>query len=149
MGNPNALYGFVNDLERTDPDLYNHLFDNSLPAGHDVLTRIATMQLSVSFGLSIFHTSFNIVNVTIMIWFTKLYVKIVERLVPNKNKEDEEFNLKFIGGGLVGASELNLAQAEKEILVFAQRVGRMIGDGPGAHPPRRRKRGIQPSAVAS
>lgn len=129
MGDPHALYGFVNGLEATDPQLYNHLFDNSLPAGHHVLAQIAAMQLSVSFGLSIFHTAFNLVNVTIMIWLTKVYVKIVERLVPNKNKEDEEFNLKFIGGGLVAASELNLAQAEKEILVFAQRVGRMIDMG--------------------
>lgn len=129
MGDPNALYAFVNGLEHTDPELYNHLFDNSLPVGHHVLAQIAAMQLSVSFGLSIFHTSFNLVNVTIMIWLTKVYVKIVERLVPNRNKEDEEFNLKFIGGGLVAASELNLAQAEKEILVFAQRVGRMIDMG--------------------
>ena len=129
MGDPNALYAFVNGLAHTDPELYNHLFDNSLPAGHHVLAQIAAMQLSVSFGLSIFHTSFNLVNVTIMIWLTKVYVKIVERLVPNRNKEDEEFNLKFIGGGLVAASELNLAQAEKEILVFAQRVGRMINMG--------------------
>lgn len=129
MGDPNALYTFVNGLEHTDPELYNHLFDNSLPTGHHVLAQIAAMQLSVSFGLSIFHTSFNLVNVSIMIWLTKVYVKIVERLVPNRNKEDEEFNLKFIGGGLVAASELNLAQAEKEILVFAQRVGRMIDMG--------------------
>lgn len=129
MGDPNGLYTFVNGLEHTDPELYNHLFDNSLPAGHHVLAQIAAMQLSVSFGLSIFHTSFNLVNVSIMIWLTKVYVKIVERLVPNRNKEDEEFNLKFIGGGLVAASELNLAQAEKEILVFAQRVGRMIDMG--------------------
>lgn len=129
MGDPNALYAFVNGLEHSDPELYNHLFDNSLPAGHHVLAQIAAMQLSVSFGLSIFHTSFNLVNVSIMIWLTKVYVKIVERLVPNRNKEDEEFNLKFIGGGLVAASELNLAQAEKEILVFAQRVGRMIDMG--------------------
>lgn len=129
MGDPNGLYTFVNSLEHTDPELYNHLFDNSLPAGHHVLAQIAAMQLSVSFGLSIFHTSFNLVNVSIMIWLTKVYVKIVERLVPNRNKEDEEFNLKFIGGGLVAASELNLAQAEKEILVFAQRVGRMIDMG--------------------
>nr|MDE6498757.1 Na/Pi cotransporter family protein [Muribaculaceae bacterium] len=129
MGDPDALYAFVNGLEQTDPDLYNHLFDNSLPAGHDVLARIATMQLSVSFGLSMFHTTFNLVNVSIMIWLTKLYVKIVERLVPNKKKDDEEFSLRFIGGGLVGASELNLAQAEKEIAVYAERVGRMIDMG--------------------
>lgn len=125
-GDPNALYGFVNGLEKTDPDLYNHLFDNSLPAGHDVLVKIAAMQTSVSFGLSIFHTVFNLVNLSIMIWLTNVYVKIVEKLVPAKHKEDEEFTLRYISGGLLSSSELNIAQAEKEMAVYAERVGRML-----------------------
>ncbi len=91
---------------------------------------VAQMQMSVSFGLSIFHTTFNLVNLGIMIWFTKLYVRMVEWLVPNKKKGDEEeFSLKFIRGGLMNAAELNIAQAEKEISVYAERVGRMITMG--------------------
>ena len=127
QGDPNALYAYVNNLEATNPEIYNHLFDNSLPAGHDVLKNIAAMQMSVSFGLSIFHTTFNIVNVVVMIWLTNVYVKIVEWLVPSKNRDDEEFTLKFISGGLMNAAELNIATAEKEISVYAERVDRMIG----------------------
>ena len=127
QGDPNALAGYVKHIEATQPDVYNHLFDNSLPAGHDVALKVAMMQQSVSIGLSIFHTVFNLINLSVMIWFTNLYVKIVEHLVPVKNKEDEEFQLKFISGGLMNASELNIAQAEKEISVFAERVDRMIG----------------------
>lgn len=126
QGDPSQLYRYVTNLESTNPELYNHLFDNSLPASHDVLANIARMQMSVSFGLSIFHTTFNLVNLSIMIWFTKLYVKIVERLVPSKHGEEEEFTLKFISRGLLNASELNMAQAEKEMAVYADRVGRMI-----------------------
>ena len=126
QGNPNNLFTFVNGLEQTDPSVYNHLFDNSLPVAHPAIQKIAAMQNSVSFGLSIFHTSFNIVNVVIMIWLTGLYVKIVERLIPAKRKEEEEFSLKFISSGLVSSSELNIAQAEKEMAVYAERVGRMI-----------------------
>ena len=127
QGNPNALYGYVTNLEATDPSIYNHLFDNSLPAGHEALKNIAAMQMSLSFGLSIFHTTFNIVNVVLMIWLTGLYVKIVEWIVPSKNRDDEEFTLKFISGGLMNAAELNITQAEKEIYVYAERVNRMIG----------------------
>lgn len=127
QGNPEALAGYVKHIEATQPDIYNHLFDNSLPAGHDVVAKVAVLQQSVSIGLSIFHTVFNLINLAIMIWFTGLYVKIVEKLVPAKHKEDEEFQLKFISGGLMNASELNIAQAEKEIAVFAERVQRMIG----------------------
>ena len=126
QGDPNALYRYVTNLEATSPEIYNPLFDNSLPAGHDALKNIATMQMSVSFGLSIFHTTFNIVNVLVMIWLTGVYVKIVEWLVPAKNRDDEEFTLKFISGGMLSAAELNIAQAEKEIAVYADRVGRMI-----------------------
>jgi phosphate:Na+ symporter len=126
QGDPNALYNFVNNLESTNPELYNHLFDNSLPASHPVLAQIAAMQMSVSFGLSLFHTTFNLVNVAVMIWLTELYVKIVEYIVPTRHREDEEFTLKFISRGLLNASELNIAQAEKEMFVYAERIGRMI-----------------------
>lgn len=126
QGNPNSIFSYVNELEAKDPQLYNSIFDNSLPAGHPVLMKIAQMQFSVSFGLSMFHTIFNLVNVAIMIWLTGFYVKVVEKLVPAKHTGDEEFQLKFISGGLMSASELNIAQAEKEIVVFAQRVQRMI-----------------------
>ena len=127
QGDPGALSAFVNHIEATDPDTYNHLFDNSLPAGHPVTTQIAAMQQSVSIGLSVFHTVFNLINLSIMIWLTGLYVKIVERLVPAKSSHEEEFQLKFISAGMVSASELNISQAEKEIVVYSQRVQRMIG----------------------
>ena len=127
QGDPAALQGFVNHIEATDPEVYNHLFDGSLPDSHPVVAQVGQMQMSVSIGLSIFHTVFNLINLSVMIWMTNLYVKIVMKLVPTKHKEDEEFQLKFISGGLMNASELNIAQAEKEIAVFAERVQRMIG----------------------
>ena len=117
----------MNDLEATDPQLYNSIFDGSLPAGHPVLAKIARMQFSVSFGLSMFHTVFNLINGAIMIRLTGFYVTVVEKLLPAKHKEEEEFQLKFIAGGLMSASELNIARAEKEIVVYARRVQRMIG----------------------
>ena len=130
QGDPNALYRYVTDLKVSHPDLYNSVFASSLPtADGDVLstrTMITQLQVSVSFGLSIFHTVFNLINLSIMIWFTKLYVKIVEILVPAKHQGDDEFQLKFITGGLLSASELNISQAEKEIHVFAERVARML-----------------------
>ena len=47
--------------------------------------------------------------------------------MPSKSRDDEEFTLKFISGGLMNAAELNIATAEKEISVYAERVNRMIG----------------------
>lgn len=126
QGDPNRLYNYVAHLQQAEPDVYNHLFDNSLPVSHPAMRQIAAMQISVSFGMSMFHTTYNIVNLSLMIWFTNLYVKAVEKILPSKSTE-EEFSLKYIGGSLVSASELNIAQVEKEVGVFAQRVDRMVG----------------------
>ncbi len=130
QGNPAALYQYVNDLKANNPDIYNQLYANSLPtADGEILhhrTIIASMQVSVSFGLSIFHTVFNLINLSIMIWLTNVYVKIVEFLVPARHHGDDEFQLKFISSGILSASELNIAQAEKEMFVFAERVSRML-----------------------
>ena len=84
-------------------------------------------QKTVAFGLSMFPTMFNTCNLLVMIWFTKLYVRIVCWLMPARHRDtEEEFTLKYIGRGLLGTSELNLAQAQKEILVYGERVQRMI-----------------------
>ncbi len=84
-------------------------------------------QVAMSIGMTMFHTIFKICNLLIMIWFTKLYAKILNAIVKSKKKEDEEFQLKYIQGGLMSASELNIAQAQREIVVFAGRVERMLG----------------------
>lgn len=87
----------------------------------------AQAQSCVAFGLAMFPTVFNACNLLIMIWFTKLYVKIVCWLVPAHHKdEEEEFALKYIGGGLMSASELNILQAQKEIQLYGKRVERML-----------------------
>lgn len=88
----------------------------------------AKAQSCIAFGLAMFPTVFNACNLLVMIWFTKLYVRIVCFLLPAKHKgSEEEFTLKYIGGGLMTASELNLTQAQKEIVVFGERVQRMLG----------------------
>ena len=84
-------------------------------------------QASMAFALAMFPTVFNTCNLFIMIWFTKIYVKIVCWIMPTRHKDaDEDFSLKFIGRGMMGTSELNITQAQKEILVYAERVDRML-----------------------
>lgn len=88
----------------------------------------ARAQSCVAFGLAMYPTVFNAFNLFIMIWFTKIYVKIVCWIMPTRHKdEEEEFSLKFIGRGILSASELNIAQAQKEIYLYGQRVERMLG----------------------
>ncbi|MCM1376854.1 MAG: Na/Pi cotransporter family protein [Clostridium sp.] len=87
----------------------------------------AKAQSSIAFALAMFPTVFNTCNLLIMIWFTKLYVKIVCWMMPAHHKDEEEdFSLKFIGRGILSASELNITQAQKEIAVYGERVQRML-----------------------
>lgn len=134
QGDPEALYNYVTGLQASDPTTYNAVMSqiggsgaaDTTPGVAQHASNIMAMQVSVSFGLSIFHTIFNLINLSIMIWLTKFYVKVVEWLVPAKHKGDDEFQLKFISSGIMSASELNITQAEKEIEVYAQRVNRML-----------------------
>lgn len=86
----------------------------------------AALSVAVSFGLTIFHTVFNIINLLVMIWFTNRYVAICNSLIKTRAKDGEEFQLKYISSGLMNASELNIMQAQREIVVYGQRVQRMF-----------------------
>ena len=108
QGDPTQLYNYINKENGTNPE------------------QIAMMAGWASFGLSIFHTIFNLINLSVMIWMTEFYVKVVEKLMPSKRRGDDEFQLTYISSGRVAASELNMAQAEKEIGVYAKRVARML-----------------------
>lgn len=79
------------------------------------------------YALSLFHTMFNIINMCIMIWFVKLYEKIVTTLIKDK-KTDSEFALQFISGSLLSTGELSLIEAEKEIDHFTQRTQLMFDE---------------------
>lgn len=77
--------------------------------------------------LAAFHTTFNVCNVLILIWFIKPMEKLVRMLVADKPEGEEEMRLKFITGGLLSTSELSILEARKEIGLFAERTQRMFG----------------------
>ncbi len=110
MGDPNALYEVASQGGAGDE------------------AALAPYTFSMSFAMSMFHTVLSIINLSLMIWFTDTYVKIVNFLIKGKkNDAEEEFQLKYISTGLLSAAELNITAAQREIVVYAQRVNRMIG----------------------
>ncbi|MBR1935043.1 MAG: Na/Pi cotransporter family protein [Muribaculaceae bacterium] len=86
----------------------------------------AALQASMSMGLTLYHTIYNILSLLLLIGFTKQLVKVVNWLIKTK-KEEDGFSLKYISGGLMNAAELNIAAAQREIAVYAERVERMLG----------------------
>lgn len=79
----------------------------------------------VSFKLSAFHTCYNVCNTLIFIWFIGFLKKVVIKLIPQK-EEEEEFRLKFIQTGLVSVSELSIMEARQEINLYAERTQKMF-----------------------
>ena len=84
--------------------------------------------LKLSVVLAAFHTSFNVCNTFILIWF----IPQIERLVcyiikPKVNEMEDEFRLKYIGGNtILETPELSVLEAQKEIQLFAQRMQKMF-----------------------
>lgn len=76
-------------------------------------------------GLAIFHTTFNLLNVLILIWFVPNLVRIAERTVKSKGAQDEEFHLDYIGSGYMSTPDLSLLEAKKEIAKFGELTSRM------------------------
>ncbi|RJE72712.1 Na/Pi cotransporter family protein [Reichenbachiella sp. MSK19-1] len=85
------------------------------------LTNVA----DVKWGLTYFHMSFNIINTLLMIWFVPYIEKLVIKMVPSKEEEDDEFHLEFIGTSLMQTSEISLLEARKELTVFGKIIKKM------------------------
>ncbi len=81
----------------------------------------------IPMALALFHTLFNITNSVIWIGFTPFYEKMVLRLLPSKEDEEEEFHLKFITTGMLSTAELSLLQARNEVQFFAKHSKKMFG----------------------
>lgn len=81
---------------------------------------------AVPVALSIFHTTFNIMNVCIMVWFAKFIAKIVTRLVPMKEEEDDSFNLQHINIGLLSTPDASIFQAKQELAHYAVNATKMF-----------------------
>ena len=128
FGSPYELAQFI---KNTDPAIINQISEMQEkptdPALAAISSQYQSLQVSVSYALSLFHSVFNIINVLIMGWFVNAYVFIVTRVIKQKKNDDEEFQLKYISGGMLSTSELSLLQVKKEIQVYAERTHRMFG----------------------
>ncbi|MEM9389306.1 MAG: Na/Pi cotransporter family protein [Bacteroidota bacterium] len=82
--------------------------------------------LAIPFGLSIFHTAFNIINVVLLIGFVNFIAKVVTKMIPIKGDE-KEFGLEYISRGLVATPEVSLEEVAKEISKFGKITARMSG----------------------
>ncbi len=88
-----------------------------------------TDPVRLSVVLAAFHTSFNVCNTFILIWFIPQIERVVCWMVKPRSADDEdEFRLCYIGGNaIMKTPELSVLEAQKEITAFAERMRRMFG----------------------
>lgn len=75
-------------------------------------------------GLSAFHTAFNIVNTIIQVWFAKYIALVATKIIPSRG-DDEQFQLEYIGSGIMQTPELSVLESKKEIVQYANLVKKM------------------------
>ena len=101
--------GYDDMMEKTDP----HFVANAA---------------KLSFVLAAFHTTFNLSNTFILVWFIPQIEKLVCKIIrPKKNTDEDDFRLRFIQSGIVKTPEISVLEAQKEIHCFAERIQRMFG----------------------
>lgn len=99
---------------------------NPIPE-YDKVTGEIIKKDSYNTGLAIFHTTFNLLNVLLLIGFVPQLVRLAERTVKSKGEEDEEFHLEFISSGIMSTPDLSITEAKKEIEKFGKVTQRMNG----------------------
>lgn len=77
--------------------------------------------------LAMFHTCFNVLNTALLIGFVPVLERIVCRILPNKNASKPVSSLRFISSGLMATPEISVYQAQKEVILYAERMQRMFG----------------------
>ena len=80
---------------------------------------------TVPLGLSIFHTTFNIVNVILLVGFVPFMAKTATNLVKSKGDADEEFKLDYISAAGIALPEVAILEAKKEVAKFGNVTMRM------------------------
>ncbi len=125
-GDPTQMFSYINTLDTQTVNLVTSGEDFTDSRLTGIQEKIMSLQVSVSFALSLFHTMFNIINILIMIGFVNIYVRICSSLIKSDSDGEEDFNLKFISANMLSTSELSLIQAKKEIALYGERIYRML-----------------------
>lgn len=76
-------------------------------------------QTSLVYGISMFHTMFNLINTCILIWFTSVIEKIVKFVIKEKPSKDKT-KIVYLDSGLIDTPELALSEACRETVHFSR-----------------------------
>ncbi len=95
-----------------------------IPGSGSILAATSEIgRANATLALSLFHTTFNVINVILLVGFVPHIVRFVERY--QKEKKDTQHRLQYISSGMMSSPELSMSQAHKEIELFARLIEKM------------------------
>lgn len=95
-----------------------------IPGAGSILAATSEIgRANATLALSLFHTTFNVINVLLLVAFVPHIVRFVERY--QKEKKDTQHRLQYISSGMMSSPELSMSQAHKEIELFARLIEKM------------------------
>lgn len=80
---------------------------------------------NATLALSLFHTTFNVINVMLLFAFVPHIVRFVEKYQKEKPGTDSTYRLQYISSGMMSSPELSISQAHKEVELFAKLIEKM------------------------
>ncbi|WP_421775037.1 Na/Pi cotransporter family protein [Gracilimonas sp.] len=80
---------------------------------------------NATLALSLFHTTFNVLNVLLLVSFVPRIVRLIEKYQKEKDSTDSVYRLQYISSGMMSSPELSISQAHKEIELFAKLIEKM------------------------
>lgn len=106
-----------------------HLMDSVVQhftgSGASVMDPSTTARENSTLALSLFHTSFNVLNVILLFAFVPYLVRFVEYIQPDRGGDDDEFHLRYISAGPMTSPGFSVEQANKEIQQFTTVIDKM------------------------
>lgn len=96
------------------------------PISHLLEAWLISAPEGLAFAIAIFHTLFNLFTALLLLPLTHLCCKLLCRLFPENQEDEEEFHLSFIQSGLLATAEFSVEEARKESVLFGQRCQRML-----------------------
>jgi len=81
---------------------------------------------AVPVALSLFHTTFNIINTLLLLGFVNFIARTVTKMVSSKG-DDEEYHLEHIGLNMIQTPDISILEARKEIAKFGGITTKMSG----------------------
>ena len=100
--------------------------DNYLQSTRGISPLDPEQYASIPIALSLFHTTFNIINTLLLVSFVNFIAKIVIKMVPSKG-DDEEYHLEHIGLNMIQTPDISILEARKEIAKFGELTSKMSG----------------------